>query len=262
MFRILELLTGGVIAAMLGTSWVDPLALAASHQDETQQAPPPPGDRSGAADQRDPPRQRLADQAPGPRDWRRDGNSFRLSPESRDHVIAVIADLRPLSDEERTRLVGMSLDELRSTLAEQGGMILGLARLRETQPELYDLRIADMRLLRRIQELIEKVRQAGQAEEADALVAAERDLRAAIAEQIDLRFEIREREITALEERVAAMRAELAREREQPREALITRRLDLLESYDGREPWRDNNGRAGDGESPPQPQQAGAGDGP
>jgi hypothetical protein len=182
-------------------------------------------------------------QGPSDRDWRGDRGGFRLTAESREHVLAVIADLQPLDDEKRARLADMSYDELREFLAEQGGMILGLARLRETQPELYDLRVADMKVLRRIQEQLQKVRTAREENDQDALVAAETELRALVSEQIDLRFAIREREIGALERRVVSMREELERERSQPREELVERRLEMFESAESRD-WRRNG--AGD----------------
>jgi hypothetical protein len=246
MLRILELVAGGVMAGIIGTASFSGVGAQESAQrHDGQQAPPlaPPGDRGSGDPSAEPERQGPPGPAPGQRDWRRDGGAFRLTPESREHVIAVIADLRPLSAEERELLATMSPDELRKKLAEQGGMILGLARLRETQPELYGLRIQDMQLLRRIQDQLQQLRLARDAGQAEAVAAAERELRIAVAEQIDLRFAIREREITALEERVAVMREELQREREQPRDELITRRLEMFENGDGREGWREGDRR-------------------
>jgi len=256
MLRILELVAGGVMAGVISTASFSGVGVQdTAERPQRHEAPPlaPPGERGGGDPSAEPQRPMSPEPGPGQRDWRRDGGGFRLTPESREHVIAVIADLRPLSAEERDLLATMSPDELRKRLAEQGGMILGLARLREIQPELYELRIRDMRLLRRIQDQLQQLRMAREGGQAEAVAAAERELRVAVAEQIDLRFAIREREITTLEERVATMREELQREREQPRDELITRRLEMFENGDGRDGWRDGERREGDRGPMPQP---------
>ncbi len=258
MFRTLEIVAACALAGVIG--WSGPVQDEDPAQDDVVvQEPPLEGGAMRIEDSAppSPPPQSQGErpghgQGEGERRFDRGGGGFHLTPEMREHVLAVIADLRPLSDEERERLRAMSEDEFRKAVTEQGGMILGFARLRQLQPELYDLRIMDLRLLRQIREHLEAAQSARDSGQTEAMDAARAELRAAIAEQIDLRFNIREREIKALEDRVAEMREELNQEREMPREELVEKRLEMLESGEG-EWWRDGRREGDSREQQPQP---------
>jgi len=150
------------------------------------------------------------------RSWPRE---FVLDREQREVIIDVIHDLRPLTDQDRERLLAMPEDDLRKVLTEGGGRILYLARLRQINRELYDLKILEVRIGYELMRLVSEYRRLKGEESAEAEVVRE-ELREKVREQYEIRLATRELEITQLERRVAEMRAKLADEQSQTDEII------------------------------------------
>lgn len=204
-----------------------------------QQEPPRPPDA--------PPRRGAADDRPLLRE---------ITREQREGIIAVLSDLRPLSNEDRRRLSNMDLERFRMLIAQHGPQVLELARLRQSQPEMYRFRIEDFRLVRQSEEIASRLREARKSGRTRAAAELESELRAVVVKQIDLRHQARAREVQLLEERLAEMKRHLAAEQE-GRERLIARRItELMEGTPATEPPRDQ--RRPDG--PPAERRGGGGD--
>jgi len=157
------------------------------------------------------------------------GMSTEQLREAREHVIAVVGDLRPLSDQDKARLRAMDPDDFHRLLEQSAGRLLALARLRDKQPVLYEFKIQDLLLDResgQIARHIQEARDAGRTGEVARLQVELRDL---VARQIELRFETRAYEIELLERRVEDMKRSLAAD-QQRQAALISERIAALET--------------------------------
>lgn len=211
-----------------------------------------PGGVSGR--QQDPPGR--PDESPLRRGATEDRPLLRdLTREQRESIIAVLSDLRPLTNEERRRLSNMDIERFRTLIAQHGPQIIELARLRQSQPEMYRFRIEDFRLLRQSEEIAARLREARKSGRTQAAATMEGELREIVARQIDLRHQARVREVEVLEQRLAEMKRHLAAERE-GRDRLVARRLaELVEGAppsgrDQRRPEPPPGERRGGGESP------------
>ena len=185
-------------------------------------------------------------------DTRRDGvwgnRRFRrpLTDEQRKQIIEVVADLRPLSDADRKKLFELDPERFRGFFMDQGGQIFMLARMRESQPELYELKVRDLKSMRYSHAIARKLHQARATGSGEAAEAAERELHDAVTAQFDLDLEIREQEITLLEQNLEQKRADLESRRTN-REEGIRRRLEQLidraAAHNGPS-WRDRSDEA------------------
>lgn len=185
-------------------------------------------------------------------DTRREGvwgdRRFRrpLTAEQRQQIIEVVADLRPLSDADRKKLFELDPERFRGFFMNQGGQILMLARMRESQPELYDLKVKDLKSMRYSHAIARKLHEARAAGGGEAAEAAERELHEAVTAQFELDLQIREQEIILLEQQLERKRAELEHRRTNREEGIRRRMAQMIDraaAHDG-PAWRDRSGEA------------------
>ena len=151
----------------------------------------------------------------------------QLDPEARQTLIEVISDLRPMSEEDRQRLAAMEWEEFRKLMNERGSMVVRLARIKQNDPELYQLKIEEFKLMQRGMKLASQLKQAKVENNDDQVASLETEFRALVAEHVDLGYQIREREIAAVESRLADMKKRLSEERAN-RDQEIEHRLEML----------------------------------
>jgi len=211
-------------------------------------SPPPP--RAGEIRGGDAPPQSGGDDAGrdnrgGDRPRRFDGPRPLLTPEQREHIIAVVGDLRPLSAEDIERLRAMDQQEFAELMLQSGGRIFGLARLRQAQPDLYELKIQELLLDRDGRGLAVRLRDAESRGDQSEIADIENDLRELVSRQVDLQFRIRRYEIESLERRVTEMRVAL-HDDELQRTRLVESRYELLRSGERSDGDRPDARRGGD----------------
>jgi hypothetical protein len=208
----------------------------------------------------------------GDRPRRFDGPRPLLTPEQREHIIAVVGDLRPLSAEDIERLRAMDQQEFAELMLQSGGRIFGLARLRQAQPDLYELKIQELLLDRDGRNLADRLRDAESRGDQTEIAEIENDLRELVSRQVDLQFRIRRYEIESLERRVTEMRVAL-HDDELRRTHLVESRYELLRSGERSDGGRPDSRRGSESRDPddgeasaaplsPPPPPAGAGDSP
>lgn len=161
--------------------------------------PPPPHDEMGEHGPPDHGRDRD----------RRGGPPRPLTPEEVDVALDIMARIDPetaedlrLRHEENPRLVGRAL-------VERFPRIRMFLKLREFDPDMFELRVEDIRLARLTMATAEEYREARADGDAEAIDAIEARLLELLAERFELRQRIREREIADLEERLAMLREQL-----------------------------------------------------
>ncbi len=156
-----------------------------------------------------------------------------LSTEQMDRIIAVARDLSPelatRLDEARSR----DADAFRAALGTQAKRLGSLAVLRERRPELYAIRIQELRMEAQVLALGEQLRSAIDAGRTDDAVRLEATLRPLVLSFVDSNLRSRAVELASLDAMMRELRVDLERDARQ--------RTDTVEQWvkalrDGREP--------------------------
>ncbi|MBM4111178.1 MAG: hypothetical protein FJ254_07490 [Phycisphaerae bacterium] len=165
------------------------------------------------------------------------GQSFQqvrvLSPEQMDRIIAVARDLSPdlatRLEESRSR----DADSFRTALGAQAKRLGSLAVLRDRRPELYAIRIQELRLEAQVLALGEQLHSAVDAGRTDDAARLEATLRPLVLTFVDSNLRSRAVELASLDSMMRALRVDLERD--------ALERTDTVERWvsalrDGREP--------------------------
>lgn len=156
-----------------------------------------------------------------------------LSTEQMDRIIAVARDLSPelaaRLDEARSR----DADSFRAALGTQAKRLGSLAVLRERRPELYAIRIQELRLEAQVLALGEQLHSAIDAGRTDDAARLEATLRPLVLSFVDSNLRSRAVELASLDAMMRELRIDLERDARQ--------RTDTVEQWvkalrDGREP--------------------------
>ena len=144
-------------------------------------------------------------------------------------VMAVLGDVHP---DLARRLRGLMRDDPEAARRELGwrfGMLRRLVELRRRDAEMYELRVADLRLARESLELAGRLRDLREDPDADPerIGAVRGELADTVHLRFDVRNEIRELMLARLERQIDTIRGELV-ERRSRRAELIERHLDDL----------------------------------
>lgn len=160
----------------------------------TRQDPPPArSERPGIAPRRDAEEGGRWSGGPGRRE---------LSEEDMQRIIATARDIDPDWGEALDQLRGRDPAELRQRLGMQGRRLVGLAWLRDRQPELYKSRVEDFRAQRDARRAVEAIRKAKDAGDAMAEAEAMTQAREAIARQVELDIKARAHELVAMDKAI------------------------------------------------------------
>jgi hypothetical protein len=156
-----------------------------------------------------------------------------LSTEQMDRIIAVARDLSPelaaRLDEARSR----DADSFRSALGAQAKRLGSLAVLRERRPELYAIRIQELRLEAQVLALGEQLHSAIDAGRTDDAARLEATLRPLVLSFVDSNLRSRAVELASLDAMMRELRVDLERDARQ--------RTDTVEQWvnalrEGKEP--------------------------
>ncbi len=169
---------------------------------------------------------------PGPGD--RPG-AARFSSEQIEAALDVLDEVDPdvaqRMREFREQRPMMAAARLRPHLPE----LMRLANLRQTDPEHYALRIADMRLERETHELARRCHEAQQRQDPQADAMLEQ-LRQTVTAHFDVRQQLREKLLARLEARIQTLRQQIG-ERQEARQSLIDSRLEQLTGSTDEPTW-------------------------
>ena len=138
-----------------------------------------------------------------------------LSTEQMDRIIAVARDLSPelaaRLDEARSR----DADSFRSALGSQAKRLGSLAVLRDRRPELYAIRIQELRLEAQVLALGEQLRSAIDAGRTDDAARLEATLRPLVLSFVDSNLRSRAVELASLDAMMRELRVDLERDARQ-----------------------------------------------
>lgn len=155
-----------------------------------------------------------------------------FTPEQVERVMQVVRDLDP------DRAV--RLEELRTSeperftmgLARAGRHLLGLSLLKDRDPDLYELKIAELRLSQQINRIAQEILAARETCSEGELERLESMLRERLRELSQLNFRVRGREIIMLEEHLKSTREKLVDDITHSEERIEQRMAELLHKSD------------------------------
>ncbi len=230
----------------------------------TPDAPPPPGEaRPGGPGQADgsPPERRRgrpgegeADRGDRPDrggrgDWDRgrDGSRWRLTPEQLDEAIAIVEQVNPELAESLRAARRDSVEAAIRQIAEEFPNIYELMRMREEEPERFDLHVQSLQVMRASGPLFRQLRQAQQDGDEAQIAELSEQLRESIATMFDIRMQLRQLEIEDLRRRITELEEKLEEDSARRDDAIAERLEMILEGRFGRGP---REGRGGERRGP------------
>ncbi|MBM4104974.1 MAG: hypothetical protein FJ257_01495 [Phycisphaerae bacterium] len=166
-----------------------------------------------------------------------DGSPRRLTPEQVEMVIEVAREVFPEWGERLEQMRASDPEALERAVASNARRLFSLAMLRRRNPELYELKVTELRNqmeLRRLSEAMAALRGAGAEEEAIGALRAQ--IRVLATEQVDLELRTRALELAAMDDALRRMKDELATDTN-ARAASIDAMVEAIES--GRPPADD-----------------------
>lgn len=157
-----------------------------------------------------------------------------LTDEQMTEVMDVLKVQRPELAEQISALHAESPEHTQMILARHGiiGQIRSLLSVKQVDERLYELKLQDMKYTRETAELAQSLRGAKNPASNPAL----NDLRTKLAAHFQVRQEMRERELSVMEDRLASLR-ELLTQREQAKNNLIEERIKELTGINQKPQW-------------------------
>lgn len=171
-----------------------------------------PSDRDGS--QREPSRR-----GDGMR-WRADGP---ISAEMADRIVAVARDVSPELAAELERSRTESPDRMAQSMRQNARRLMGLAVLKERNPDLYAIRVEELRLQLELRALGEQWRAATEAGDGPRAQQLAQQIEAKVRSQVDVDLKARAQELVALDAQLKSLREELADEQRRMAERVVER---------------------------------------
>lgn len=201
--------------------------------DRNRQAPPGAGRRG------------RGDRPEGAGSERGEGPRRRLSPEQIEQVIEVAREVFPDWASRLEELRSADPEAIDRALANNARRLFALAMLRDRNPELYAMKVEELRNQMELRRLSEKLREAAAAGKADEAAGIRKQIRILATRHVDLGLRTRAMELSAMDEAIRRMRIELEEE-SLARDAAIDTLVEAVEAGRPLEPIDRPPGR-GDG---------------
>lgn len=139
----------------------------------------------------------------------RGGPRRELTDQDIDRIIATARDIDPSWGDGLDALRAQDSAALRQRLGSQARMLIGLAMIRDRQPELYRARVEDFRVQRQIRSAVERLQKARADGDAAAESAALAEARQAAGREFELDVKARAYELVAMEKALKDARKRL-----------------------------------------------------
>lgn len=159
-----------------------------------------------------------------------------LNDEQIEKVMAFVRETRPEIAGGLDKLRKEDDKKFRESLRRLGPQVLFMIALKERDPEAYERMVKEQALREKVFHLANKALKA----EGEELNAIRAELRAAVAEQVEMRRKYREMELAGLEKRIAEIRQEMSDDLAN-KQQIIDRKVDEVIEFAGR--MRDRGGR-------------------
>lgn len=161
------------------------------------------------------------------------GDRAPLSDEQAEAALEVIELIYPESAEQMRANWKEDPDQVKRMLDRRFPRVRYMLSLKERNPEMYELRIADITLTRQSEQLVRQMREAKKADDEKAFDDHRDALEDVIEEHFDVRQEIREIELEWLRERLERMEEEVDDRARDKRDLIEQRLLELAGGENG-----------------------------
>jgi hypothetical protein len=158
--------------------------------------------------------------------WRPDGP---MPQEMIDRVIAVARDVSPELATQLSEQCNKAPDEMSQAMRQSARRLVALAVLKERNPDLYAIRVEDVRLQLELRTLGDAYRAAQTAGDATKTAALGAQIAAKVRAQVDIDLKARAQELLALDEQMEAMRDDLVKEQRNT-DARVAERTDAVKN--------------------------------
>lgn len=227
-------------------------------------APQPPAPAvGGAVEPAEGPALRGAEDGPRRPDGQRRGEGLRMrgdgpmTPEMVERVMAVARDVSPELAERLEAARADSPEELARAMRQGARRLVALAIVKERNPDLYAIRVEELRVQLELQRLGAEYRAAMDAGDADRAREVESRIAGKARAHADLDLKARAQELVALDEQVRVLRDQLADEQRRTEERVAER----IDAAKGGRPLQDRAPfgepvlprQRPDGDAPPRP---------
>ncbi|MFM8817099.1 MAG: hypothetical protein ACKOHI_04375 [Phycisphaerales bacterium] len=242
---------GSAVAAAAACAALSAL-LAAAPTDDPAAAPggasAPPRAAAPAAD----PPEASAREAGRRGDGRGEGGRWRpdaaTPAEMAERVIAVARDVSPELAAEIEKARDVSPDRMSQSMRVNARRLMALSVVKERNPELYAIRVEELRLQLELRALGEQWRAATEAKDESKAAALAAQIETKARAQVDVDLKARAQELVALDAQLKSLREELVEEQRRTAER-VRERIEAVKSGQPMEPRR--GGRGGPAGAPP-----------
>ncbi len=148
-----------------------------------------------------------------------------ISPEMVDRIIEVARDVSPDLAKQIEERRNASPEEMSQAMRQSARRLISLAVLKQRNPELYAIRVEDLRLQLELRALGEQYRAAIEAKDDARAKSLEAQVAAKARAQFDVDVRARAQELVALDQQVKTMRDELAQEQREA-DAKVAERIE------------------------------------
>jgi len=227
-----------ISAALAIVGSISPVGLA-------QLRPPVPSEvedeQAREGDQTDRPHRRRGPHDRGALEGRRRGLEGRrrggppdrvLTAEEIEQLLSIMERIHPRFAE-RLRQAGT---ERARHMLRRHWRLLGLLRLKEHDPDGFELRVQDMSLERQSRELARQIRDEGSSKDSDRGKLARKELRELVSQHFEVRQKIKEHELAKLERRIDELRKAIGQRTEKKGQIIEEQHKQLLDESD-RSAW-------------------------
>lgn len=151
----------------------------------------------------------------------------RLASDDLQQAVALVVMMHPDLKESMQKHLEENPQRLHQMIEQRFPRVVGLLAIREREPQLFAMRVRELQINARIEQLMNRYRQASGQDQARARPAMREQLMPLLQERFELREHMREQRIAALERYMQRLR-EQAREEQQQREALLDQEFEQL----------------------------------
>lgn len=133
----------------------------------------------------------------------------RMSPEQIERVLATAREIFPEWADRLEQLREQDPEALERAVAGNARRLFALATLRERSPDLYKMKVEELRNQMELRRLADRMQELADAGDAAALESTREEIRVLATKHVDLGLRTRAMELAAMDEAIRRMRTEL-----------------------------------------------------
>jgi hypothetical protein len=163
-------------------------------------------------------------------------NPKTMTSEQIDEVLGILREVRPDRAQQFEALRKENPEAMAEMIRDHLPRLMELGYLKRNDPEMFKLRIDDIKLNRATEDLAMQYRQAKEAGDEKKLTSLKTQILAKLAEHYNIRQKIRERDLAKLEKQIAELKTKIEAGKKS-RDEMIQQRMEELTGKTNRPEW-------------------------